>query len=223
MPTVASLKTQFLAQIAPGNDTEFLRLLTEADMRLLEFGRWRWTKTRTTLTPASGRVTLDPAHASILGARVDKYPVELRDEDFEFVPGGPGEVDLGLGTSRLIDQGLNDTDERVYKVAGPLDTDDLITALVHYAPVTLYDPEYNDSLVPADAVSTTRCPSATALKLMMLGIIFEEAADNSKARSYISDALKVLDNHEQANRGGAKREIKIRPHGAGVRRIRNIR
>ena len=223
MPSVASLKTQFLAQIAPGNDTEFLRLLTEADMRALETGRWRWTKTRTVLTPAAGYVTLDPAHASILGARVDKYAVDLRDEEFEFQVGGPGEVELGNGSSKLIDQGLNGSDERYYKVAGGLDDDDVVTALVHYAPVTLFDPEYEDSGVPADAVSTTRCPSATALKLMMLGIIFEEAADNSKARSYFADAYKVLDNQEQSVRGGAKREIKVRTHGAGVRPIRNIR
>lgn len=223
MPTVTSLKTQFLAQIAPGNDDEFLRLLTEADMRLLEFGRWRWTRTKTVLTPASGYVTLDPEHASILGARVDKYPVDIMDEDYEFVPGGRGEVDLGVGSSRLIDQGLDGSDQRYYKVTGALDPDDVITALVHYAPVTLYDPEYNDSGVPADAVATTRCPSATALKLMMYGIIFEEAADNSKARSYIADALKVLDNHEQTKRGNAQRRVMIRPHGSGVRQIRNFR
>ncbi len=223
MPTVTSLPTQFLAQIAPRNDDAFLRLLTEAGMRALETGRWRWTRTRTTLTPVSGYVTLDPSHASIQGARVDKYPVDIRDEDYEFTAGGPGELDLGVGTSRLIDQGLNDDDERVYKVTGGLDADDVITALVHYAPVTLYDPEYNDSSVPADATTMTRCPSATALKLMMLGIIFEEAADNSKARSYFADAYKVLDNQEQSVRGGAKREIKVRPHGSGVRPIRNIR
>lgn len=223
MPTVTSLKTMFLAQIAPGNDDEFLRLLTEADMRLLEFGRWRWTKTRTTLTPVNGLVTLSAAHASILGARVAKYAVDVKDEDFEFVSGGPGEVDLGVGFSRLIDQGLNSSDERVYKVSGSLDPDDVITALVHYAPATLYDPEYSDSMVPADAVTTTRCPSAPALKNMMYGIIFEEAADNSKARSYIADALKILDNHEQAARGGAQREVKIRPNGSGIRPIRNIR
>jgi hypothetical protein len=223
MPTVASLKTMFLAQISPGDDEEFLRLLTEADLRAVEQGRWRWTKTRTTLTPVNGYVTLDPAHASILGARVDKDAVDLRDEDFEFQVGGPGEVDLGVGSSKLIDQGLNGDDERYYKVAGCLDDDDVVTALVHYAPATLFDPDHVDSSVPADAVSTTRCPSATALKLMMYGIIFEEAADNAKARSYFADAYKVLDNQEQSVRGGAKREIKFRPHGSNVRPIRNLR
>jgi hypothetical protein len=223
MPTVTSLKEKFFAQIAPGDDVEFLRLLTEADMRLLEYGRWRWTKTRTTLTPVGGIITLSPAHAAILGARVDKHPVDIRDEDYEFVPGGRGEVELGVGNSRLIDQGLNSSDERYYKVTGYLDDDDVVTALVHYAPVTLYDPEFSDSSVPADATTSTRCPDATALKLMMFGIVFEEANDLSAARSYIADALRSLDNKEQSQRGNATRSLSLRPNGPGIRGIRNMR
>jgi hypothetical protein len=223
MPTVTALKNMFMAQISPGDDDEFLRLLTESDLRLGEFGRWRWTKTTVVLTPVDGYVTLDPAYASILGARVDKVAVDLESFEYEFVPGGKGEVELGVGYSRLIDQGLNGDDERYYKVTGPLDADDVITALVHYAPVTLYDPDFADSDVPADAVTVTRCPSATALKLMMRGIIFEEATDVSLARSYIADALKVLDNHEQAARGNAQRRVMIRPNGSGISRIRNFR
>lgn len=223
MPTVTSLKEMFLGKIAPNDDDEFLRLLTEADMRLLEYGRWRWTKTRTTLTPVDGLVVLPADYASILGARVDKHAVDIRDEDYEFVPGGRGEVDLGVGSSRLIDQGLNDDGNRHYKVAGHLDDDDVVTVLVHYAPVTLFDPEYNDSSVPEDAVSVTRCPDATALKLMMFGIIFEEANDLGQARSYIADALRSLDNKEQSQRGNAARSVNFRPSGMGVRGIRNVR
>lgn len=223
MPTVTALKALFQAQVAPGNDSEFLRLLTEADMRLLLYGRWRWTRTRTTLAPVDGYVTLDAAHASILGARVGKVAVDLRDEDYEFVPGGRGEVDLGTGTSRLIDQGVNGSLERYYKVAGHLDTDDVVTALVNYAPVTLYDPDIPDSDLPADATLNTRCPDATALKLMMLGILMEEAYDHGGARSFMADALRSLDNKEQSQRGNATRSINFRPNGPGVRGIRNFR
>lgn len=223
MPTVTALKAMFQAQIAPGDDSEFLRILTEADMRLVEFGRWRWTKTTTTLTPSSGYVTLDSAHASILGARVDKVAVSLEGFEFEFVPGGRGEVELGVGSSRLIDQGLNGSGERYYKVAGHLDNDDVVTALVHYAPVTLYDPDIPDSDLPADATVNTRCPDATALKLMMLGILMEEAHDHGGARSYIADALRSLDNKEQSQRGNASRSINFRPNGPGIRGIRSFR
>lgn len=223
MPTVASLKQKFLAQISPGNEDEFLRLLTEADMRLLEYGRWRWTRSKITVAPQNGLIVLPADFASILGARVDKLPVDIRDDDYEFVPGGRGEVELGVGASRLIDQGLNEQEQRYYKVSGYLDEDDLVTLLVHFAPVALYDPELDNEGVPEDANAFTRCPDATALKLMMFGIIFEEAKDLASARSYIADALRGLDNKEQAQRGNAQRSISFRPNGPSVRRIRNLR
>lgn len=347
MPTVTYLKNMFQAQIAPGNDYEFLRLLTEADMRLLEFCRHRWTRRTDTLTPVDGFITLPTTYASILGARIGKDAVDIRDEDYEFVPGGPGEVQLGNGFSRLIDQGFFDTEvilssyllvngtgpftdgsgdpttidglqfferdpingrkaywlystppgviigtytvirwtgsqwemktgfptggyyyrvyssedvatpdlvtswildtsgdyalatgtvdsitleqtsttiqQRKYKVAGHLDEDDIITALMHFAPVTLTDPDIEDAEVPADATVNTRCPDATALKLMMLGILMEEAHDQTAARTYISDALRNLDNKEQAQRGNAAKTILNRSSGRGVLRIRGWR
>lgn len=452
MPTVTALKGMFQNQISPSDDSEFLRLLTEADMRLLEFGRWGWTRTKATLTPVEGIITLPTTYASILGARVGKGPVDVFDQDYEFCPGGPGEIDLGHGHSKLIDQGMcsvetgvgsitasavldpsgvnnairlvatvtgadgnlisctiespaeteslsisvsgkaitvipgngtlegltivqtaggppdftsnpdiagtgatgrhyynedglpfdgitvrnfpvywnpevskwiiaaeaasdeslpsdrmessenvsepwlvmtwtavgeadfancevlvtrrgsgvstaaevisalnantnvaalvtasNDTghdgsgavgvvgetfltggvtgfeDRRRYKVTGYLADDEVVTALLHYAPVTLMDPDIADSMVPDDATVNTRCPDSTALKLMMLGILMEEAHDHGGARSFISDALKGLDNKEQAQRGGAQRTIQARPMGRNVRRIRGWR
>ena len=88
MPTVTSLKASLQAQIAPGNDDEFLRLLSEADMRLLEFVKFRWTRTRVTLTPVDGYVELPAEYASILGAQVGGAAVDIHDETFEFAPEG---------------------------------------------------------------------------------------------------------------------------------------
>ena len=82
MPAVDALMSQFQAQIAPGDDDEFLRLLTEADLRLLEFGRWRWTRGRLDLSPASGVVTLPADYAAILAARVDTVPIDIEDEEY---------------------------------------------------------------------------------------------------------------------------------------------
>ena len=229
MPSVTFLKEKLQAQIAPGDDYQFLRLLTEADMRLLEFGRWRWTRVSTTLSHNAGIITLPTKYSSILGARVGKEPIDIRAEEFEFVPGGVGEVDLGIGSSRLIDQGLNETvgdpnyGMRQYKVAGTLEDTDIVTAMVMYAPATLYDPDVVDSSLPDDAVTITLCPDATALKLVMLGIIFEEAADLGNARSYIADALRGLDNKEQNQRGNARQQVNVRARGVGVSRIRSYR
>jgi len=224
MPSVSFLKEKLQAQIAPGDDTEFLRLLTEADMRLLEFGRWRWTRTKADFTPVNGIITLTSRQSSILAARIhEDPPVDIWAEEYEFVPGGAGEVPLNRGTNRLIDQGMNASDLREYKVTGHLEDDDIVTALVMYAPATLFDPDVPDDDLPADAVDTTVCPDMAALKLMMFGILYEEASDLGNARSYISDALKVLDNKEQNQRGQAKNTVNIRPRGRGVSRIRSFR
>jgi len=223
MPSVTFLKTQMQDRIAPGDDLGFLRLLTEADMRLLEYGRWRWTRKATTLSHADGIITLPSMYSSILGARVGKEPVDIRAEEFEYVPGGVGEVDLGVGSSRLIDQGVNEDGERQYKITGHLDETDIISAMVMYAPVTLYDPDYPDSTLPEDATTNTLCPDVTALKLMMYAIIYEEASDLGNARSYASDALKSLDNKEQNQRGNARQSVNVRARGVGVSRVRSFR
>lgn len=223
MPSVTFLKEKLQAQIAPGNDFEFLRLLTEADMRLLEYGRWRWTRTVTTLPHSDGIIELPTTYSSILGARVGKEPVDIRAEEFEFVPGGVGEVELGVGSSRLIDQGFNEAGVRRYKVTGSLEDTDVITAMVMYAPATLYDPTIADSSVPEDAVTITLCPDATALKLTMLAIIYEEASDLGNARSYAAEALRRLDNKEQHQRGNARQSVNVRSRGIGISKIRSWR
>ena len=225
MPGVNVLQAQFQPQIAPGDDEEFLRLLTEADLRLLEFGRWRWTRGRVDLTPASGIVTLPVNFAAILAARVDETPVEIDDEEYEFTPDGPGEIEVGGGASiRLIDQGLDGSDLRTYKVVGESTDDDYtIHALATYAPFTLH---YAGELPsPATAVDSeqTRCPSSAALKLMMLGVIFEEDNDLGTSSHYVATALRVLDNRGKARRGGARQRLTLNPYGPGVGKIRSFR
>lgn len=104
--TVSSLQTKLLDIIAPGDSTRFLRLLQEADDRLLEFGRWNWTRSRATITPVNGLIQLPEQFSAIIGARLGSLPRPIHTEEFEFVPDGIGEVPvtgcIGVG---LIDQG----------------------------------------------------------------------------------------------------------------------
>lgn len=224
MPTVASLKDMFQAQIAPGNDGEFLRILTEADQRLLMFGKWRWTRKRIDLTPASGYVTLPSDCASILGAQVASYARDIRDEQFEFTPDGPGEVRVdGVSSALLIDQGLDNTGARFYKLTGNVQDTDTVVALCHKAPATLYDPEIDDYDIPADAVDTAVCPDPAALKHAMLGIVLEEANEPEQSSKYFAIALKTLDNKEKSFRGGSRQQFNIRPNGPGMSGIRSFR
>lgn len=223
MPSIANLKTAFQDQIAPGDDAGFLRIVQEADTRLLEMGRWRWCRTRTTLTPASGLVTLDSDHAAILGIQINDYPADIRSEEYEFVPDGVGDIEVGSGGTMLIDQGLTDAGLRHYKVTGYLDPTWTLNALVLYAPAILYDPDIGDSGVSEDAVTTTRCTSAAALKLACLGVIYEENHDLSASAGYFQRAMEVLDSQEQNQRGNARQQVNVRPAGRGVRGVRSFR
>lgn len=231
MPTVASLKSMVSAQIAPGDDVEFLRLLQEADIRLLAFGKWRWTRKRTTVTPVDGFIVLPSDCASILGAQVDGFAKDIRDESFEFVPDGVGDVDVqaskGTDTVRLIDEGLNDDGARHYKVTGYLNDPTTIVLLCHKAPLTLYDSDLGmvpgEDGVPDDASDTTVCPDLAALKLVMLGIKAEENSDLGKSGQYFSTALRSLDNKEKQDRGQSRQQFNFRPMGPGFKRIRSFR
>ncbi len=214
----------FLDQIAPGDDETFLRLLTESDLRLLEMGKGRWTRSRVDLTPASGIVTLPITHASILGARVDTTPIYINEETYEFGAEGPGEIEVGgAGGVMLIDQGLDGSEARHYKVTGKTNDDYTVHTLCHYAPFTLYfAADLPGSPALADS-ATTRCPSAGALKLTMMGVLFEEAHDLGASAHYVAMAKRNLDDREKARRGGNKTSVNVRPYGPGVSGISSYR
>lgn len=222
--TVSQLKTLFQDQIAPGDDGEFLRLLQEAEIRVLEAGRWQWCRTRATLTQVEGIITLTSAQASILGAQIEGFPTPINAMDFEFAPDGIGEIEVrGGGSTRLIDQGVTEEGVRTYKVVGCDNDDFTVEALIHRAPATLYDPELDESGVPEDAVYTVTCPDSGALKLIMLGIILEERYDMAGSMNYFKMAYARLNEREKARRGSAIQQTNIRPSGRGVRGIRNFR
>lgn len=222
--TIEQLKEMFQAEVAPGDNTAFLKLAQEAEVRLLEAGKWMWCRRRADLTPVNGIITLDPEYASIIGAQLDSYPTPIHAMDFEFSPDGPGEIEvLGGGSLKLIDQGLTDDLERQYKVTG-CDSDDLeIVALCHLAPKTLYDPDIADSDVPVDATDVVTCPDAGAMKLCMLAIIFENEHDLGASKGYMGTAYARLNEREKTRRGNAQQVPNVRPQGRGVSRIRNIR
>lgn len=220
MPTVTALKALYQDTIAPNDDDKFLRLLTEADMKLVGSARWRWTRTRVTLTPVDGMIVLPADYASILGAQVGGSAKMVHDEEFEFTADGLGEVEVdGCGGVVLIDQGLNDDGLRHYKVTGHLGAV-TVTCLVQYAPVALYDPVIETL---SGAVTVTRCPDNSALKLTMLSLIYEETTNPAVARQYMGDAIARLNDLEKAQRGGAKQILNLRPNGTGMRKIRHLR
>ena len=224
MPTITYLKSLIKNTISPTSDEEFLRLVQEADIRLLQWGRWRFTRSRLDLTPTDGIITLPATHVAILGAQVDGSAVNIFAEEHEFVPDGVGEIEVnGANGCMLIDQGLDTNGLRTYKVTGILPTGVTLHVLATKAPATLYDPDIADSSVPEDAVDTTVCPDVAALKLACLGIIMEEANDLKQSREYFSTALATLDNKEKAARGNARQTVNIRSVAPGIRKIPSLR
>ena len=224
MPTVDKLQTDYQQQIAPGDDTEFLRILTEADLRLLEVGRWRWTRSRVSLTPVSSIVTLPVSHAAILGARHDEYPMETRDEDYEFSPSGIGEVEVGgAGGVRLIDQGLDGSDQRYYKVTSKTADDYTVYTISLYAPFNLFYTADLPGAPTAVQSASTRCPHSGALKQAMLSIVYEEEGNLNKANGFMRTSIAALSNHGQRERGGSRQTITTRPYGLGVSGIQRHR
>lgn len=220
--SVTQLKELYQDQIAPNNDAAFLRILQEAEIKLLESGKFLWTKARVTLTSVSGTIALDPAYAAIIGAQVEGHPTPISVLDFEFYPDGSGEIPVEGGSLRLIDQGLNDSEQRTYKLVGA-ESDDTIIAIVHKAPATLMDPDIADSDVPEDATTAVSCPDASAIKLTMLSILMEEAHDNGAARDYLASAYARLNDREKTRRGNAQATPTIRPQGRGVHNIKSFR
>lgn len=212
MPLVSACKTAFQAQIAPGDDTAFLRILQEADTRLLETGRWRFCKTTATLVPASGLVTLDTDHASILGIQIDGWPADIHAQEWEFTPDGIGNIEVGSGGAMLIDQGLDGSGDRVYKITGYLDPAWTINALVLYAPVALTG---NSSI--------TRCDSLYALKMACYAVVYAEANSLTDSNNYFQQAVAILENQGQNQRGSARQTMSSNPAGRGVSRIPNLR
>jgi hypothetical protein len=211
--TVHQLLTKYGDLVAPGNEQEFGRLLLEADERLLAAGRWHWTREPITLTPdGDGLVTLPSHYESIVGCRVGDVPQGVVWQETEYLEGGPGEIAIDGCAARLVDQGWTDTLEeggssdeefddttvrtRVYKVTGA--HIDEVSALCRFSAKTQFSSDYD----------TTICPVSSALKQMMLAIVYEEASNTDKSIEYKTLALNSIQEHEKAYRGLANEIFK---------------
>lgn len=205
MPLSAQiLKDRIQNQVARDDEEEFYRLLTEADERLLNMGRWRWTRAAIVLVPDELRmITLPAEYGSIVGCRLSGVARGVAWQELEYMEGGPGLISIEGCDGRLIDQGtaMEPTDDDVdievrrYKVA---DTDaSEVHVLARYAPRWIAD-ECNELL----------CPSVAAVKQMVLSIIHEEAGDTKLSMEYQQKARLTLDEQEEAYRGTAKQIFK---------------
>lgn len=223
---------RYLAQIAPGDNAGFVRILNEAEERLMETGRWHWCKALVTLVVEDGgRVRLDPSvHRAILGCTVDNGATVIQTRELEFLPGGPGREDPAAGNAGyLIDEGIvvvpdnegSDSGEdggvvlrRSYKIMPVVEDGDTVEALVHLA-----HPELSTD---SPDNTTCACPSSGALKLAMLAVVYEEANDFVRSQDYWQRAHALLDGDEKTNRGGARATPSVQPFGPGISPVPNL-
>jgi|TARA_R110002167_G_scaffold31945_1_gene104300 hypothetical protein len=191
--TVANLQNRFQSQIAPGDDTEFYRILSEADERLLESGRWHWTREKLELTvdTVTQYVELPDGYSAIVACRLDEVPIGVRWEESEYYEEGVGEIPIDGCRYRIVDQGVIDG-ARTFKVVGENIETVFVLAKIESAG-EIDDP--SDELI---------CPSATALKLMCLGIVYEEANDIDRSQAYEGNSLRKLKDYEDSYRGIAR-------------------
>jgi hypothetical protein len=193
--SVPDIKTRYQAQIAPGDDTEFYRILSEADDRLLELSKGYWTREKVEMTVVDGIVELPEEYSAIVACRIDDLPRGIRWEESEYYEKGVGELPIEGCRHRIVDQGLIDG-VRTYKVTG--ENVEKVYALCRLA-ITPFYVEGSD-----EPPTEIRCPSLPAIKMMMLSIVYEEANSLEKAMDYEMAARKKLKEHEDSYRGIAK-------------------
>lgn len=104
--TALHLESRLLSQIAPGNPEEFYRLLTEADERLLNSGKWRWTRERVVLPVDNGIVRLPDGYESIVAARLNGIGKNVGWEEREYLEDESSCMCIQGCSAQIQDKGL---------------------------------------------------------------------------------------------------------------------
>lgn len=202
--TVSILEDRLLSQISPGNPARFHEILTQADERLLELGKWSWTRGPLDLTPVDGVVSLPAEYVSIVGCRIGSMASGVLWQEISFVEEGPGLIPIEGTGGQLLDLGVIDG-VRQYQTTGS-DPGDIVV-LARFAPRSLEE--------PADI---PLCQSFAALKQAMLSIVYEERNDLERSVSYMQSAEFTLNKKEIAYRGAAKKIFDPKIYGPPTRR-----
>lgn len=202
--TALVLESRLLRDIAPGNVERFYEVLSEADEKLLEAGKWSWTRRPLDLTPTNGIVSLPGGYTSIVGCKVGSMAKGVLWQEIEFLEHGPGVIPVEGCSGQLLDIGVIEG-VRQYRCTGS-DPQDIVV-LARYAPSEITGP-----------FSIPRCQSFSAIKNAMLSLIYEGASDPERGRMYFQMALETLSNQEVAYRGSAKKVFDPKIYGPPRRR-----
>ncbi len=202
--TAATLETRLINEIAPGNSAGFKELLTRADERLLEAGKWQWTRGPLELTPTDGVVVLPDGYASIVGCHIGSIAKGVLWQEIEFLEEGPGVIPVQGINGQLLDQGLI-AGVRTYRCTGSDPTEIVVLARFSPLPITT-------------GTDVPRCQSFAALHQAMFSLLYESANDVEHSRAYMAMAVETLNAQEAAYRGSAKKVFDPKIYGPPRRR-----
>lgn len=193
--TALNLEAGLIDRLAPNDTEEFYRLLTEADERLLNAGRWAWTRTVLNLLVVEGKLIIPITYRGICGCKVGSTASGVLWQEIDYLPEGPGPIPVqGCRGAAFTDAGyqnVDGTEVRVYTTSHADLTE--VVVLARFSPLEVTEPSH----IP-------RCQSFAALKLAMMSIIYENKNDIDRSQGYFGMALDVLDKQEAAYRGTAK-------------------
>lgn len=208
-----NVEARVMRELAPGDTEKFYRLLTEAEEKLLEAGRWSWVRSPQVITTIDGILTLPPEFESIVGARIGCGATSVFWQEIEYLEQSPCMCVQGC-TSQLIDRGMVNN-LRTYQLTRYEDTPQnpsqevTLSLLLRYAPVEYSRPS-QDML----------CQSLPALKQAMYAVNYENQNDLERSNGYTSMAIATLDRQESAYRGTAKKIFQPSLFGPVKRRSR---
>ena len=208
MPLTAfHVESRVMQDLAPGDTERFYRLLTEAEEKLLEAGRWAWTRVPYETTTVNGLIVLPAQYRAIVGVRLGCGAASVLWQEIDYIPEAPCVCIRGC-KNELIDRGIVDG-FRTYELTRENDVEVDVSLLVRYEPVAYSLPSQN-----------MLCPSLSALKQAMYAINYENQNDLERSSGYMSMAIGTLDRQESAYRGTAKKIFQPSMFGPIRRRSR---
>jgi hypothetical protein len=202
--TALALETRLLDEITDGDSDRFRELLSEVDERLLEMGKWQWTRGPIDLTPVDGIVELPEGYSSIVGCKIGSMAAGVLWQEIEYLEGGPGIIPVEGINGQLLDLGLIEG-VRTYRCTGS--NPEEIVVLARFAPLPIVE---NDD--------SPRCQSFSAIKQGLMALVAESVNDLERSRMLMKMAIETLDFQEQSYRGSARKIFDPKIYGPPRRR-----
>ena len=120
--TVSAVRDRLFKFVLPGDDLhnpDFLPYLNDARERIFNSGKWNKMTSVVDFSSTAGYIALPLRYGSILAAQIYDVPRSIEGRYYEYLGGGPGQLDTDAGLGLLIDDGFSPTEVDI-ETAGTL-------------------------------------------------------------------------------------------------------